>query len=805
MAGSLLQDLRLSIRALRRAPSFALVVIVTLALGIGATSAIFSVVHGVLLRPLPYDEPDRIVAVLTTWTDAPQQAPRLSGGDFLDLQQQASDVFEAVSVVYGGSIGVSVGDAAEFAGTYFVLPDFFRVLRARPEAGRLLLPMDAHLVVVSHGFAVRHFAGAAEAVGRTVLVDGTPYGIVGVLQPGDAYPRNAEVWAAADPRQVMQAGSRSAFNFPTVARLRSGVELSAARARLTTLGEQLAVAYPDTNGTKRFTVVPLHERVVGRVRDTLYLLLGAVGLVLLIACANVSSLLLARGSGRAREMAVRATLGATRARLLRQLLVESLVLGVVGGLLGLLVAWAGLATLLHLAPHDVPRLGEVAVDGTVLAFTLGITLLTSVLVGIMPAWRAARPDLHDTLKQGGTRGPLGGGAPRLRSALVAGEIAAAVVLAIGAGLLFRSFLALNTVDLGYDPDRLLVMYAHAPARSDDDHARAARQLHEAIPALAAIPGVQRASSVMGLPSGQYGSHGAYAIEGKHTFASGQKLPVAGFRLASPGYVGTMGMRVVRGRDFMDADAHGAHGVAIISEALARQSFGSEDPIGRRIQCGLSQATMEPMTIVGVVSDIRHDSPAAAPEPQLYMPLLQHPSRANEVQFVLRTEGDPMLAAAAARDVMTRSQPGVALRFTTMEETLAETVATPRYRTVLVSAFALVALVLAAVGVFGVMNYVAAQRTGEFGLRSALGASPAALLRLMLVRAAALAIVGIGIGVALATVATRAVESMLFGLEPVDPMTWASVIAAVATVTLLASAWPAWRASRVDPMVALRDG
>jgi putative ABC transport system permease protein len=801
---AVLQDLRLAVRTLLRAPSFAAVAILTLALGIGATSAIFSVVDGVLLRPLPYEGSERIVAVLTSWTDTDRLTPRLSGGDFHDIQG-AGDLFEAISVSYGGAIGVRVGDTAEFTGTYFVLPDFFRVLRARPAAGRLLGSGDAGSVaVVSHGFAERHFGSAGAAIGRSVLIEGEPVTLVGVLRPGDAYPRDGHVWVSADAGVIARAGSRSAFNFPAIARLRPDVPLETVRARLQTLGEQLAAAYPDTNATKRFTAAPLQDRIVGPVRDTLYLLLGAVALVLLIACANVSSLMLARATGRTREMALRATLGASRWRLLRQLVVESLLLGLAGGALGLLVAWGGVGLLLGLAPQDVPRLGDVAVDGRVLAFTATVAVLTSVLFGLAPAWRAARPDLQEALKQGGTRGPLGGAAPRLRSALVAGEIATAVVLAVGAGLLFRSFLALHAVDLGYDPDGLLVVYAHAPAQSDEEYVRAAQQLHDVIPALAAIPGVTRASSVMGLPAGQYGAHGGYAVEGAHTFAEGQKLPVAGFRLASPGYFETMGMRIVGGRDFRDADRYGAHGVAIISEALARQSFGDEDPLGRRIRCGLSQATMEPMTIVGVVSDVRHDSPAAAPEPQLYMPLLQHPSRANEVQFVLRTTGDPMASASAAREVMRRRQPGAALRFTTMDAMLSDAIATSRFRTVLVSAFALVALVLAMVGVFGVMSYVAGERTSEFGLRSALGASPLALLRLMLTRAVALAGVGIVLGVALASVATRAVESMLFGLEAADTATWAVVVAAVATVTMLASAWPAWRASQVDPMVALRD-
>jgi predicted permease len=378
-----------------------------------------------------------------------------------------------------------------------------------------------------------------------------------------------------------------------------------------------------------------------------------------------------------------------------------------------------------------------------------------------------------------------------------------VVLAVTAGLLTRSFLALTSSELGYRPERLLVMYAHAPAHGDEEYVRAAQALNDVLPMLAAAPSVRSASAVMGLPAGRYSSHGAYAVEGLHRFAPGQNLPVAGFRLAAPGYFATMGMRVLRGRDFAATDTFDAPRVAIISAALARESFGGSDPIGRRIQCGLD--SLDPMTIVGVVSDVRHESPSAPLASELYMPLLQHPSRANEVQFVLRTAAEPETAVGAVRAVMTRQVPGVALRFTTMNAELAGTMAAPRFRMALVAAFAGLALVLAAVGVFGLMNYVAVQRTSELGLRAALGAAPADLLVLLLQKSVVLAAAGILSGAVAAALVARLLESMLFGVAAHDPATYAAVVASVAAATLLASAIPAIRASRVDPLLAIRDG
>jgi putative ABC transport system permease protein len=517
---------------------------------------------------------------------------------------------------------------------------------------------------------------------------------------------------------------------------------------------------------------------------------------------TVSSLLLARSTARRREMALRAALGAGTARIIRQLLAESIVVGTAGGTLGVLAAQAGTALLVQLAPPGTPRLDEIAVDGRVLVFAMVVTLATSIVFGLAPAWNAARVDVNDALKQAGGRGPVGGHSTRLRTMLVACEVAVAVVLAIGAGLLFRSFVSLTTVSLGFHTERMLVVYAHAPASSDEEYVRTAQAITDAVPTLAALPGVRSAAAAMGLPTGDYGSFGGYAVEGLHRFAPGVTLPQAGFRLASPGYIKTMGIPLAAGRDFGAGDRFDSPRVAIVSRSLVRQTFGDASPLGRRIQCGLD--SLDPMTIVGVVEDVRHDSPADAPAPELYMPLTQHPSYANEVQYVLQTSGEPTLVAGAASRTVQRLLPGAATRHTTLEAMVADSVATPRFRTVLVSVFAGLALFLAATGVFGVMSYVSLQRTQEFGVRLALGAAPGDMLGLVIRGALAIGASGTVVGLVLALALARTMRSMLFGMTPLDPLTWSAVCGGALVVTVAASMWPAWRASRVDPAVALRE-
>lgn len=786
------------LRTFTRNPGFTAISLLTLALGIGANTAIFSVVEAVLLAPLQFPEPEQIVSMGSRFTDTGRQSQRLAGGDLVDVRKESRS-FAAMSTFNGGEIGVQMRDKAEFTGVYFVNSEFFRVLGVAPQAGRVFATGDEPSAVVSSAFAVKHLGGVENALGQKFSVEHKTYEVIGVTPATLRFPRNAEVWLPAPVRPGNV--NRTAYNYPTVARLKSGTSLEAAQAELDSLSEQLAAAYPESNRRKRLVLTPLKEALVGNMRRMLLFLLGAVSLVLLIACANVANLLLARASARGREFAVRIALGASRGQIMRQLAFENVALGAAGGVLGVGLAWIGLDALTSLAPQ-LPRLADVRLNWVVLGFTMGISMLASVLFGLAPALAATRLDTSDALKQGGMRGLIGARSQGLRKTLVTVEIALSVMLAVGAGLLLRSFLALHAADLGFRTDGLLVMYAHVPARELSGHIAATRHFESVFHELAAIPRVQKVAAVMGLPTGRYGSFGMYAVEGQHKFAAGEKLPSAGFRLASPGYFQAMGMALRRGRDFTEQDQYDAPFVAIISEALAKQTFPNEDPIGQRIQCGLDSENF--MTVVGVVSDVRQSSPAETPEPQLYMPFQQHPFMANELQVVIRTAGAPAELIPVVQSRMRELSPSVAIKFTTMQEMVSDSVATPRFRTFLVSVFALLALALAMAGVYGVMNFMVSQRTSEFGLRMALGASPGNLLCSILGDAALLAGIGLAAGVALSLGLHKVLDSMLFGLTGTDWRTYAMVAGLVLIASMLAALVPSQRAARVDPMVALRE-
>ena len=794
------RELRYAFRTLAKNPGFSLIAILTLALGIGANTAIFSIINGVLLVPLPYPDADRIVALSSYSKQTGRETPRLTGGDLVDMRDDGQ-IFEALSCYYGGEMGVQLRGRAEFTGAFFVNPDFFRIFGVQPAYGRLLDATDLNRgAVVSQSFAERNFASGPNALGQSVSIENRAYQIAGVLPAGIQFPAKADVWVLTAP--VPENLNRTAFNYPTVAKLKRGVTLDAANSRLRTIGARLAAAFP-TNRNRSFTATPLRDQLVGPVRTTLYFLMGAVALVLLIACTNVADLMLARATLRSREMAVRAALGASRWDIIRPLLVESAVLALAGGALGLLVARMGTAALVRVAADQVllPRLDAVRIDVVVLAFVTAVSLLASLLFGLAPAFQMARPDPQRVLQQGGSRGLVGGRSPRLRNALVVAQIALSFVLAIGAGLLLRSFAALTSVQLGYRTDGMLVMYAHIPARSLADYLAAGRSFENLFRKLSGIPGVSSVAGAMGLPTGQYSSNGAYAVEDKHIFAPGQNLPQAGFRLASPDYLRTMGIALARGREFSARDRYDSPPVAIVSEALARQSFPNEDPIGQRLQCGLD-STRNWMTIVGVAGDVR-PSPASTPEPELYMPLQQHPYFANEVQVVVRTTLDPGSLIGAVRREVRAANPQTAMKFTTMDAMLAGSIAKPRFRMFLIGMFAGLALSLALVGVYGVMSYVTGQRTSEFGLRVALGAQPRDVVGLVLGGALRLASAGIAIGLLLSLAAGRVMAGMLFALKPTDSLTYAMVLMAVMPVILAAAAIPAWRASGVDAMTALR--
>jgi predicted permease len=793
------RDVRYGARSLRGTPGFAFVSIVTLALGIGANTAIFSVVKNVLLEPLAYTEPERIVAVQTLWTKT-NRAGNVSGGDYADLVAKPSP-FAAATRYSGGEMPVETAGQAEFVAAYGIDPGFADVFQLKPVAGRLIASDEfrtkATVAVVAENFAVRHFGEAKKAVGQVLHWEDNALTIVGVLPAEFHFPLKAELWFP----QPWQDASRTAGNYRAVALLKPGVTAEQARAFLAAVGVRLQTAFPATHTGKSFTATPLKDLFVERSRMTLWLLMGAVGLVVLVACANVANLLLARATARSREMALRAALGAGRSRLVRQLLVESVLLGLAGGAIGLVLAFAGVAALLRLAPPNLPRLDQIRVDRVALLFNLAVSLGAAALFGLWPALRAARVDLHDAVKQGGARGVLGGGRGEwVRGALVSAEVAMALVLTVGAGLLFRSFLALNAVDPGYQTEGRLVLTASIPAKTEAQHLQAGATFERIFAALRELPGVSAAAGVMGLPSGPYGSDGSYAVEGMHLFRSDQflTLPHAGFRLTSPGYFAAMGVPLIAGRDFDERDLYEAEPVVIVSATLARQVFGGQSPLGRRIKCGLERDVW--MRVVGVVGDMRNDNPAQPPAPELYMSYRQHPYHANDLHIVVRSQVD---VSEAARKTIAQIDPNIPVKVSTLERFYSDAIALPRFRELLLMVFAGVAAALATVGVYGVMSYAAAQRQAEMGLRIALGATGGDVVSILVGSGAKLAAIGLGCGLAIALMAGRLIDSMLYGIRPQDPFAIGGAVLLLGGAALLAALIPALRASRVDPALTLR--
>ena len=802
---TLIQDLRFGLRSLIRRPGFAITAIVTLALGIGSTTAIFSVVNAVLLRPLPLSQPDRIVGIVNLWTKTGARGSAASAPDFHDWKAQNRS-FQAMGYWTGGENSVTVTGGAEYAAVFRVSPGFFEALGARVAIGRLLSeeeqkPGGPLAVVITDAFWKRQFNGDASAIGTPIKYSDQIFTIAGVLEPGVRYPSRADLYVPGWIRP--ETTSRSAHNYRVIARLRDGVSIEQARAEMLTIAKQLETQYPQSNTGKLVEVVPLQDLLVGTTRGTLLTLLGAVGLVLLIACANVANLLLARATAREREMVVRAAVGAARGRLIRQLLTESAVLGVAAALLGAWIARVGMLGLIALAPTNLPRLDEIHVDLTALAFAIGLALLASCLFGLAPALQSARIELVDGLRQGGKGSSIGARTSWARNAFVVAEVALAVVLVVGAGLLARSLAAIAAVDMGFTPERLLVLRTSVPVSSAEQAPRATAFYRDLLTELRALPGVNSAGAVTGLPT-QVASNGGYWLEGGPTF---QQLGIAGspqaiFTVVTPDYFRTMRVPLRRGRDFTDGDIRGGTMVAIVNEALVKASFGGQDPIGRRIQCGLD--TLDFMTIVGVVGDVRSWGPQRPAQAEIFMPYEQHPGPATALNIVARTDlADPLALADVMRRKISERNPDVPVRESTMESTLETASAAPRFQTFLLVLFAGVALLLALAGVYGVMAYTVGQRIPELGVRIALGATPENIRMLILRQGATLAGCGLVLGLGLALLSGRVLQGFLFGVTATDPVVLAGVIGAVAVATLAACYIPVRRAVRVDPMVALR--
>lgn len=795
-------DLKFALRSLRKNLSFTLLAVVVMALGIGANTAVFSVVNAVLLKPLAYRDPDRIVTLSSLWRKSGGHG-QVSAPDFHDWHDQ-STAFAAMAYYDDDSTSVTTGASAEYAHVAEVTPEFFQVFAVQPVAGRLFSPDEqkpggAAAAVISYSYWQSHFGANASALGQHVRMLGKSFNIAGVLPPRFHFPKETDIWLPANV-VFPETESRSAHNYLVVGRLKPEMTLERAQAQMTAIGARLEQRFKDSNTGKSVAVTRMRDEMVRSVRLTLYLLLGAVALVLLIGCANVANLLLARATSRTREIAIRAAVGASRGRIVRQLIVESAVLALIAGAAGLLLAKWGSDALVALAPGNVPRLAESGIDGWVLAFTLGISVAASLLFGLAPALQISRVDLNETLKQGATRSAGGGKAGRMRAALVVVEVALSVVLLTGAGLLIRSFVALHNVALGFRPEHVLLMESSVPA-SDLKGARGATRFYKDLLAdLATLPGVTAVGGTRNPPGAAF-SNGSYFIDRLPSQMSADG-PQAVFSVVTPGTFAALGISLKRGRDFNESDGYDAPFTAVVNEALTRRSFPGQDPLGRMIYCGLD--SIKPMKIVGVVGDIRQYGPAVEPSPEIIMPYEQHPRNAAALNVLVRTSGaGGALWGPIQRKVRARSAE-VPVKFTSMDELLSENTAAPRFRMLLLGLFAVIAVCLAMAGVYGVMAYAVGQRAGEIGLRMALGARTSDVLRLVLRQGMALTGIGLAVGLIAAVAAARLVASMLFEVKAGDPATYIGVAALLGLVSLAASYIPARRAARVDPVSALRQ-
>lgn len=816
---SLMLDIRYACRMFARNPIFTAMAIVALTLGIGANTAIFTIVHGVLLKPLPYADPDRLVMIWSTNVIEHRDRDTVAPRDFLDFRNARA--FSSLHATYGFLVPATLTSptGAEQLIVSVVTPGTFEMLGRSPVIGRSFTDTElTTAVVVSHAFWQSRLGGDPQVLGRVLNVQYQPRTVVGVMPPDFVFPYRTmlgpsgfsrayqvDAWlplafVEADTRATGVASlTRAARFLAAVGRLKPGVTIDQARAEITGISRHLAETYPDTNRVVGANVVPIHEQTVGSVRSALLLLLGGVGFVLLMACANLANLLLARTTVRQREMAIRSALGAGRLRLIRQTLVEATLLALIGGAISVAFMRMGISGLLALAPAEIPRINEVAPNATIVAFTFGLSLVTGILIGLVPAFAASRPQVQSSLKESGRGSTVGRSQRRLRAALVVTEVALAVVLTIGAGLLLRSFVSVLTVDPGFRSDNLLTLQITVPPRyQTPDHRRAFYA--DLLRRLEALPGVVSVGGTTRLPLGSTNVSTKIIVEGRSVATA--ELPEAEFRRAIHNYFPAMGIRVLRGRAFDSNDGPGAPSVAVINETMARQMFAGEEPVGKRIQFGTAGGPWT--TIVGVIGDVRHRGLEAPPAPEAYIYYRQNPP-VNPF-LVLRTMADPAGLAAAVRSQLHALDRDIAAYdVRPMTQVRAESVSQRRFILLLVGAFGALALVMAAVGVFGVMELIVSERTPEIGIRLALGAQPLHVLRVIVTQGLALAAGGIVLGLIASAALTPLLTTQVYGIHPADPLTMMGVPALLLVVAVLACYLPARRAMTIDPVDALREG
>ena len=798
---TLIRDIRYGIRSLLKRPGFTMIALTALALGIGANTAIFSLVNAVLLRPLPFAEPDRLVWIWGNISNGTNQAS-VSPPDFLDYRQQ-NTTFEqlAAAITVPVPLNLTGSGEPERLNGAAVTGNYFQALGASPALGRTFLLENEKLgndqvAVLSYGLWQKRFGGDRDIVNKTITLDGKTCAVIGVMPQSFTFPQAAELWIPINFDISEGMKLRKAHFMRPIGKLKQGVTLAQAQADTDTIAKRLEQEYPDSNKGWNLRLVSLREQLVGNTRPTLYILFGAVGFVLLIACANVANLLLVRAAGRQREIALRTALGAGRFRIIRQMITESVLLALLGGALGTLLAFWGVELLVKLSEGSIPPTAQVRIDATVLAFTLLTSVITGVLFGLAPALRTMKLNLSEALKEGDRSGADGSHRNRTRSVLVVLESAVAVVLLIGAGLLVRSLIQLQNVSPGFDPHNILTMRVDLPREKYASPQKAGSFFSQLETRIKSLPGVEHVGLISELPLSGQPNDMPYTVEGRPPVSPDQAFD-DDFRRVNTEYFNAMHIPLLRGRNFTEQEVRDSAKVIIISDLLARQVFPNEEPIGKRLIMAFGD---QPFEIIGIVGDIRHRGLESNPSPAMYMPTSQESWR----NIVVRTQGDPARLAGAVRNevrALDPDQPVAMVR--TMDEWMETAMAGPRYRTALLALFAFVALVLASTGIYGVMSYSVSQRTHEIGVRMALGARHSDVLKLVVRQGMSLVVIGVGIGIGGAIALTRVMSTLLFGVTAKDPFTFVTVGALLTVVAFVACYLPARRATKVDPLVALR--
>jgi putative ABC transport system permease protein len=811
------QDIRYGVRSLWKRPGFTVVALITLALGIGANTAIFSVVNAVVLRPLPYAEPDRL---MTLWETMPGSDHRsVAPGNFVDWRTQNRTFRDMAATFYANFNLTSDGEPDRIDGAT-ITSNFMSLLGASAQLGRTFQAeddehQDRSVVLISDGLWKRRFGADQNVIGRMITIDETPHTIVGVMSRGFQFPERSDLWVLGRNRGAVPTSlisqvptndwvhERDAHFIRVIGRLRPGVTLSQAQSDIAAITRKAELDFPKTNGGLGSNVVPLHAQVLGDVRGMLFILLGAVGFVLLIACTNVANLMLARATQRDREIAIRAAVGASRLNLIRQLLTESLLLSIAGGLAGLIVSIWAVDLFVKLSPGDIPRLNEASVDLRLLGFTLLVSLLTGVGFGLLPAFAATRTNLNATLKEGGRKASEGRQRRGARNILVVTEIALAQVLLVGATLLAISYVRVTQIDPGFNPDRVLTAkIAPANKKYPDPKSRSAFYT-TVLEHLQSLPGVESAGMVMSVPLSGSSMNRGFRVEGRPVPKADENVTMD-FQIISPGYFGTLEIPVKQGRGLSPADTEASERVIVISNAMARRYWPNEDPVGKRLMIGESSKDTSWRTIVGVVGDNRHASLSEAPVPTAFISYRQDFESWPRMGFVIKAKTDAAGLTSVVRRELNSIDPAQPLyAIEPMENLLQTSVAQRRFIMLLLGSLSAIAVILAMVGVYGVISFSVSERTQEIGIRMALGARAVNVLTMVLTQGMRVTLVGIVIGLGAAFALTRLLSSLLFEVSPTDLRTFSIVGVLLGVVAFFACYVPARRATKVDPLVALR--